>query len=176
MTEFFKGWLRQCGLVTLLFALAFMSLWVRSTVRVDEFAVLKQDHLLVRLVSQKDGLRLELYRSTGRLIVDGSLISVASEVSGYWGTPFHYTLEHPKSFSPVTLLNRPAVNSHPIEWWFRSQGVGIGQCMPANLDGTTRLDLWLIPHRFIVIPLTVLSAFFLLFRPSKSVRMKIGGV
>ena len=121
MGEFFRGWRRKVGVVTLVMALVAMVGWIRSGF-VDEWvAVCLGERTLFVLVSTWRGLSLESWP----------------------GMP---------------------PDSPPFLW--RSN-----QHNPS--DGLTPDDGQLrIPYCFIVIPLTLLSAFLLLTKPRKSIQKK----
>jgi hypothetical protein len=105
MREFFKGWRRKTGVVTLMLACVFMACWVRSQTTYDVLSV-----------------------------CDCSVLSYSGDFCfDYYARP----------------------NSHPTKWE----------------SGAISRDMEFVgvPYSFVVLPLTLLSAYLLLSKPRKPV-------
>ncbi len=140
MRDFFHGWRRKTGVVTLVMALAFMGGWLRSLMVQDSFSLPYALLPTLRLVSLEQSL-------VGLLIEDPTsmLMLQAWESSPPTDQPFY---DHPG-----------------IEWRLKLFGFGIGDELfdPANGG---HVSLWVIPYWSIVITLTLFSAYLLLGNPS----------
>jgi hypothetical protein len=128
MREFFKGWRRKAGCVTLVMALALGGLWVRSFSDYDFF----------------------LFPVLGRQ----NLCSTSAGRVTWWSIPITDPTE--------------------VEWRHGSAMAGthgaIGFYLMTSTDGMdsdqrAQLRLWTAPHSFLVVPLTLLSAYLILWKP-----------
>jgi hypothetical protein len=148
MKEFFHGWRRKTGLVTLVLACLFASLWVRSVSWLDNIPVrIGTGHVLdfrtfaggiyVCHVSDRTGDAVDSYFLTGHWInwrtaanteeigVEDPLFMTLMEKSRL-GFSFHCGSEEPASFS-----------------------------------------IFILPHYFLTISLTLISAYLILWKPRK---------
>jgi len=144
MGDFFKGWRRKIGCVTLVMSLVFMMGWIRS-----------------------HGLRDSVFFPTGK-ITESCVFSGEGFVG--WANVLvnnpayqpkvHWAFGGPPNVSHT--LNQPSVR---IKWnWcgvFAYDFYTIGEAS------------WILPYWFIVCPLTVLSAFLLLPKRKKSPPKKL---
>ncbi len=120
MREFFHGWRRKAGCVTLVMALTLTGIWVRSSIIIDEV-----------LVTWPGNRHNYLVSLPGRILLDFWDLEYAPET--YW-------IQHPCSLSVINdRLN-----------WFEENH--------ATFD---------IPYWIITIPLTLLSAYLILWKPRK---------
>ena len=139
MGDFFKPWRRKIGVVTLVIACVLAAGWVRSLVVMD------------RIIWTNNG----------------SMSSFASIDGMVWW----YRI------SPISLTNRVVWRSAknpnpPIDLWanydptwrFQFSGLqfGVGQ---SNKHPNMGISICEIPYWFVIIPLTLLSAYLLLTRP-----------
>lgn len=147
MGEFFKGWRRRIGLLTLLISCVFMVGWVRSQNFVDLVVfpgkIFPKGNSIFSCASTDSAVECQ------RLWGD----SDASNFSGVW-----------KSF-PNDAHQRAHRHDGYISEWHR------GWCGFLIDEGrwgqptTHRLRVWVVPYWSIVIPLTLLSAWLLLSKP-----------
>ena len=141
MRTFFHGWRRKAGVLTLLMALAVTGMWVRS------FMVLDQ----VRLY-RKDVLRVLMTTPGSFGWVDHTTLNASSfklpPPSWSWGC----LVVGDGDLDPAT---------HLISWQIKFLGFGVGK------GGSNNTDVILIPYWPFAIPLTLLSACLLLWKPRK---------
>ena len=147
MREFFSGWRRKIGVLTLVMACVLMAGWVKSILAIDIAVIPFQANSAVTVFSEDQlfGVQyqfepLGLHRTT-RL----------SWVS-------HATAHHiSKNLFPDARLT----------WHYRIRGFGCAEYLEIRENGS-RLIFWLIPYWSIVLPLTLFSAFLLLSKPKTS--------
>jgi hypothetical protein len=148
MGEFFRGWKRKVGVVTLVMACVFMVGWVRSQ--------FKFDNLEIPCGTARYGVSsafggLDFYRLTGltRALTWRSV---------------NYT-------SNLLTWDSDEVGSFPsvIEWKWDWAGFRF----EVSHIGNRRDEDYMIPYWSIVYPLTMLSAFLLLCTSQKSIQNKI---
>ena len=143
MREFFRGWRRRVGCVTLVMACAMMGLWMRSA--------LKFDSVLFYCGSVRWGLssvdsRIWFLKSTPLL----------GESRVMWSSQRHQGPFDPMAGAKVIWRNDRA-------------GFHIGRYHRKllNQTGTGEFvaDSCMIPHWSLVLPLTLLSAYLILWKP-----------
>jgi hypothetical protein len=139
MREFFRGWRRKAGCVTLTIALALTGVWVRSSAREDLWILIKGD-ASVGVVISKDG---SLTWSQCYPIPEGPWRIEHTNVN-----PF----PDPRGFPEQDL-----------QWICRFGGNGAG--MKVDEMSEISLRCAMIEYSFIVAPLTLLSAYLLLSKP-----------
>ena len=165
MGEFFKGWKRRSGLLTLVMALVLLGGWVRSLSIYDIITFPARKHtnnLTVSFTSEFFG-------------------SVKNSV--YWGRS-HYECDE----ETAELLAKDDLYgfgaSYPrwrtysvpdiqMKWRWRWCGFGICEEPEERKEGDGWANAVLIPYWAIVLPLTLLSAFLLLSKPRKSTQKKL---
>ena len=149
MGEFFKGWRRKVGLVTLFMACLFMVGWVRSETIRDEISLCPRQYCHLEFASQQGKLALHEYDA---------------DPSG----PGYDTNELPLSWSTckleVWLTCSPRLDE-TLVWQWQCLGFAYGAGL-THLIGITA-QVRTIPYWSIVIPLTAISAFLLLSKPRK---------
>lgn len=148
MGEVFKGWRRKAGCVALMMACVLMGLWMRGY-RVSDALSFGIDSAGndVWLNSSRDGIRWERYFGAG----------------GAWGwqqfpvprTGTVFPFDDPKWLAICT-----------IDWRWRACGFDFGEWHSKQKD-TFRSYYWLIPYWSLVLPLTLLSAYLILWNPRK---------
>jgi len=150
MGEFFKGWRRKLGVMTMLLACVLLAAWVRSQITVD----------VVRLPFQ--------YPKSGPVTID-SIISRTNSVS--WtrtrrvegsrltsdtGLSYHEW----RSYSNSKYFER---DLSKMRWWVHWLGFHVWDLqIPHHEYSEVHVA---IPYWSIVLPLTLLSAYLLLVKP-----------
>lgn len=152
MICFFQGWKRKIGCVTLLMALVFMGLWVRSGV-MNDFIATDGKNATYRLGSY--GGMLNFIRDTPPTTF-GRFLHLDSFDEG----PENNKYELWASWNSWT--------GYQVEWqWHWGQfHFGAGTLLGA------RTVSFVFPYWSITIPLTLLSAFLLLAKPRPSTQKK----
>ena len=149
MREFFRGWKRKLGVVTLVMALAFLGGWVRSMSVVD-------------LLDYKRDARTAYFVHSA----DKKLLFVWLHDNPH---PFLSTI------GSVPLSDSTDIRLISI---FRNSGwncfgFAIGDTKNNTDDSTTNIAFCLVPYWSLTIPLTLISLWLLLTKPRKSTPMKI---
>lgn len=143
MAEFFRGWKRKIGVLTLVMACAFMAGWVRSNLKRD-FIEVDLSNVTYRIGSTESNFRL-------------------IRVTPAAGTGFSW------SASPIPAP--PAVlwaNHYEMEWRRDWAGFQLGTGVLNGTDANKlRVTVYSFPYWSIVLPLTALSAWLLLSKPSQ---------
>ena len=124
MREFFHGWRRKAGCVTLVVALLLMAGWLRSRNISDRIVIRRYGHVTEYLVSQQSGF------------------GWSKEI--YWN-----------------LIGAEMLTEVPYREWL---GFRYGmKLLPDNL--VAKVNVRIIPYWSLTIPLTLLSAYLLLWKP-----------
>jgi len=144
MGEFFRGWRRKIGVVTLIMSLAFMGGWVRSNFVAD----------IAQMFTPSVGQRLTM-QTHGRCILIE--ISRSSEQRSY------------ANGGSSSLEASAAEDSEPY-WLF---GVRECHGETVEGIRFIRGYVLIMPFHAIVVPLTLVSAYLLLSKPRKSTQNKI---
>jgi hypothetical protein len=159
MGEYFRGWRRKIGVVTLSMACVVMVSWVRSLVR----------HDLVMIPWGNDTFCVE---SACGVIEFARLTTRDNKSKPKWFsneiTPTHWRwLDNDGIPRAVDHLGELAENE--IDWRWDWGGFHFGAGHSIN----DREEDYMFPYWSIVVPLTLLSAFLLLSMPGKSTQIKI---
>ena len=143
MGEFFKGWRRKAGLVTLAMALAFMMLWFRSYLIKDfvEAGASDNSHQFVTT----DGGDIVWARYRSDLLI---------------GQPVQW------SWKSVAYRRRPF--TLPEGWQISAQRTILGAEFMTMQRETTTISSRRVPYWTLVLPLTLLSAWLILIKPRKA--------
>jgi hypothetical protein len=146
MGEFFRGWRRKVGVVTLVLSCVFAGLWIRSRVVRDRFSVHTNSELSTHVLSDRSGLTWKT-------------VSVGPEDVGFV-TGFY-------SSEPAYMMLSYRSPDAKWEWRRQCYGFMFGTLVQfQTLDGVHwREDIWIISYRSIVAPLILLSAGLLLSKP-----------
>jgi hypothetical protein len=158
MGEFFKGWRRKIGIVTLLMALVGMAGWVRGGLSVD----------FVWYPTAKFGYSIESLHGLVRLtrgtpVASGMPVQFGSESLSLSPHLKFDDYGKPLPFDPREKLD--------IEWQSNWFAFSFGT---AKIKGSiAKIEMFLIPYWSIVIPMTVLSAYLLLTKSRKATPNKI---
>ena len=147
MSEFFRGWKRKVGVVTLLMACLSTAGWVRSRGVCDLVSVYRTDALF-RFMSSGGYLGWFDHRQG----IDTSRLKTMPFPS--WR--MRLLADHPDEFE-----------STAITWKIRCLGFGIGDC-----SGRTTSVLR-VPYWSFTVPLTLISLWLLLSKPRTSNQKKI---
>ena len=142
MGEFFKGWRRKIGVLTLVMACVFMGGWVRSSVMIDCLTVSKGWWFGTEYFMSSNGL-CAWYTS---IATDFPAIQ--------WRSAYHDDPEYQTTQIPRT------------KWSWIDYGMSLGDVIDEN-DYASRLKIWVAPYWSIVVPLTLISAYLLLSKPRK---------
>jgi hypothetical protein len=144
MGDFFKGWRRQVGVMTLVMACVFAGGWVRSKFKLDS-------------------------TQTGTVNSTHSLISMNGDI--YW---LRVNLPNAK-----TTLWQSSDMRRPLSPWegfnpiSRTEVAGIEFAVGQHKNiATIKMHLWVIPYWSVTVPLTLISAYLLLSKPSPSTKKK----
>ena len=145
MGDFFHGWRRKVGVLTLLLACVLMGGWIRSLTSFEGVAI---------------------PRGSGMVSVFGSLLGNlvwgrfddASMNRIYWeSSPLPKSAVQPLAFD----------QAYQVKWQF----CGFGHAI-RSVSTTIEAKYWFISYWSIVVPLTLLSAFLLLSNPPKATPKK----
>jgi hypothetical protein len=140
MWSFFRGWRRKAGVVTLVMALALLVGWVRSRVVLDSLSFAVRSQVTESLVS-------------GGGLVAWQAKTNSSPPSVTWNT------------APVTD-SFDGFNNPSMRWSWR--GFGVGELVPEEEFDIERIVFRIVPYWSLVLPLTILSAYLILWKPRKS--------
>jgi hypothetical protein len=142
MYEFFHGWRRRVGIVTLVMACCLMAGWVRNYVMCDVFSIHGGRSNLQRFVSvQGRTWWMDVQEQ------DGSLC----------------TRWHQCSHNTNIVICRP----EDLTWRRNFGGFELGEFPEVNIGSATYA---IVPYWSLVVPLTLLSACLILCQPAKRVR------
>ncbi len=145
MGEFFHGWRRKVGMMTLALALVFMAGWIRSFNEVDQIEYLKDTQ---------------------------TLHVVYSCPAGIGWTRLHEIRKEPKytvgigRFNCQTFHSKNHNGAYPFNWndepvganWFGFRKFSVYLESGSSLEA---LKIWIVAYPTIVFPLTLLSGFLL---------------
>ena len=150
MGEFFRGWRRKIGVVTLVMALLFMGGWVRSLSIQDVLSFHSGRHTSEHLSSVKCVLVLQ------RGEIDDA----------------EYMMTFPKWTANEFDSETKWFDETGMVWRWQLYGFGFGE-LPNDLIEGVQEKYFFIPHWSIVLPLILNSAYLLLSKPPKSTQEKI---
>lgn len=159
MREFFLGWRRKVGVVTLVMALVVCGAWMRSRIVMDRFAHYTKTNWRM-LVSYDSILWFE-----HRHAVDGPAnhwpgVSFRSAIGLYGVTAWS---PYGDGASP-TFKEFPSLHRRQFAGFdFGEYQVSIPNLVPPAT--TYRCQVWGIPYWSVVVPLTLLSSYLLLWKP-----------
>ena len=144
MGEFFKGWRRKFGVVTLLMSLFFVGCWMRSFASTNDHFKVWANH--------------SIYSHNG---------SVSWNIRSYDGqTPEidQFVIVRPNR--PTLFLPKPQLTTTKWIWkWYGLLG------KEYSIAGRSTIQYW-VSYWYFISPLTLLSAYLLLFEPRKSTLKK----
>lgn len=153
MTEFYRGWRRKTGVLTLVMALVFVGGWMRSLFIYDN----------VRFSSSNSTLITVSFRE-GTIVWTVGTYHAGNFQSG-WRLPDWESC-------PLSGSEPLDVTYRQVEW----QWQWCGCCHGAYFWGEGfKNEVWIIPYGFAIFPLTMISAFLLLSKGRKTKQEKILG-
>ena len=160
MGDFFKGWRRKVGLLTLLMACVFMGGWVRSQDRFDALDICGETFRYG--INSVDG-RIRLLKTTP---LEGQQLfawtSIDASTTGGWGLDDN---GYRKPYDPM--------NDYNAEWRMDWAGFHIGGYSTLRNAILFRVESCMFPYWSLVIPLTLISLWLFLSKPRQSTSMKI---
>jgi hypothetical protein len=164
MEEFFKGWRRKAGCVTLMLAGAFCSVWHRSYSTFDRIDGFMAARLIHGYVVSTNG-DLNIIRRFP-LPPDYAMNSLHLKKWVFWRTKF-------ASRDETVLLERNSQISFPtpdcwseftVAWRFDFAGFHCGKGRHSTWDSWD-VQLWVIPYWMITLTLSLLSVYLILWKP-----------
>ncbi len=159
MSEFFRGWRRKSGVVTLMMACLFAAGWVRSQHIVDCICVGRNPGRFHHLCSDTFGIwsAYTCYRQTHQGVTTRLLPE-------FWCRSFE------KPFRPIAPDFEFSTDHYTVRTF-----CGFYFALATQNDDSIieEESTWIIPYWSIVIPLTFLSALLLLTKPCKSTSKRI---
>ena len=155
MGEFFRGWRRKIGVLTLLMACVFVAGWVRSSISRDWIAFDAGKHWVV-FGSDSQRLYCMVDYSKNYVNKDGAT----------WKVPSFGTAVRSKN-DPLAPASLDDSSRSWSRYWL---GFAIWQKTYWDFYQST---LYVIPYWSVVIPLTLASAFLLLTKPRQSTQKKV---
>lgn len=166
MREFFRGCRRKAGCVTLVLACLLMGVWVRSRVYTDGVMVYRDKHVSWFVASSKGGVKwIGAYDPEGIWSGDSfgwfshSLKNLDRKLQpAQFGGNWPVRPEEDEALWPAFYGQDMVWNQH-----WQMLGFCIGD---ANL-GSPRVYVRQIPYWSIVLPMTILSAYLILWKPQK---------
>lgn len=132
--------------MTLVMACFVTGMWVRNRVTEDSLVYFTQDEIL-GLIARKAGLSWTRY--TPWIPQD------LRRPAGYW----EFTHDVPRQ------PDHDRYEGYVVVWRWQWQGFDFGERQEEHY--TRRLIDWTIPHWFLAVPLTLLSAYLILWTPGK---------
>lgn len=138
MRDFFRGWRRKWGCITLLIACVVTAAWVRSLHRLDQFRISPESQSPIYLLQS----------------VNGSVRWICDESRG---AEIYLWMTRTRNDEPHRFTSDERQNSKP-EWKLQWLGFRAYQASPIEM-------VWFIPYWFLSIPLTFLAAYLILSTP-----------
>ena len=147
MREFFRGWRRKIGCVTLLMSMGFMTLWVRSLSFVDAVSIPIAKHTLLNVSSDDQ--------------------SVICETQGIEFRELTWDFLQWDSGPRVVTTPDGKYGIHWL-WKWHGFGVGDGIAFPDIPPSFSPATICSFPYWSLVVPLTLISLWLLLPKRRKS--------
>jgi hypothetical protein len=161
MREFFRGWKRAVGVVTLGLACAFATLWLRSHEYVDMLTLRKDKCAAYFYVSDRQCLKFFASSHAG---LDPIIWQVTSSLK-----------TEPLRKQRANHVLAPICSTPPTwNWRWQAAGCQVGNAnwtisgvnwrqitKGTNVDGDFKMFVLSLPHWLIILPLTLLSAWLL---------------
>ena len=161
MRDFFHGWRRKAGCVTLVMACVLMVIWYRSYIVTDDIGYAFQDEYV--LASKGGELCWLRIFNPGRSAADP--LDEETSSPSLWETVWWETAV----FKPMST-----VPDHKYLTKYEVLGIEISvsdqyRWISNHLAESVRVSLWRVPLLMLVIPLTLLSAYLIVWKPQKRV-------
>ena len=160
MHTYFHGWRRKAGVVTLGLACVVTTLWVRSLSRSDDAFIPCGNQATLQLISQKSSLTVRKFVSRFRVATarSGPDRILLLEVF----PPTKRSLGHVAFSADETTRKQLGT---PYVWRFKACGLGLATFQDNELQ--LRVAIFSIPYWTMALPLTLLSAYLILWKPRK---------
>lgn len=150
MRDFFHGWRRKTGCVTLIVAFAIYAAWMRSLVRHDQVALpWGQDIYCVESMSGQ----LDL----GRLTVKGEQVAASWWSDDFTQEKIHQFREHPNT----QVIDY--ISEANLEWRWDWAGF----LFEIGKSPDDRAEHYLFPYWSLALPISFLSAYLILWKARK---------
>lgn len=150
MGEFFQGWRRKIGVLTLMMACVFTNIWFITNHRCFELVSAIGEPIQI-LTARKGFFRWSSYMDINTT-----------------AAPFLWQ-SWPASENNIEPMDAPLMR---IEWQWHLAWCGFefgkGRC-----HGRSPMAVWAIPYWPVAVPLTLLSAYLLVSKPRKSTPKKV---
>lgn len=157
MREFLRGWRRKAGIASLIFALVFFGLYIRSFGK-------------LRLIQIPTGRFTSYWLSAwdSKLWWGSTLPHGEMSLPPDWNLIFDENVE----VSLEYLITKEFEKESEIKWEWKALGFGVGHFErdPSMRQCGFRLSLWMLPCWAFVIPLTIISAYLMI--PSRTAAKK----
>lgn len=153
MKEFFHGWRRKAGLLTLFVACLFMAIWVRSLLVLDRFCLPQPDRMILTL----DGACRWLSYTP---LADSDF--TPGKPSRFKWISSELTEEGRNNYDAFFMLS-----GGNIHWRWHWGGFDFGAVSETIQMPPKRYEIRQIPYWSVVLPLTLLSAYLILWKPRK---------
>ncbi len=161
MAEFFHGWRRKFGLLTLLLTLMLLGGWVRSLNRIERFTFHTSPYKYNLIGSFQANVAWQQITP-----VDELNWAVASKASA--PELFHEFAESVSERSIAELLSA----EDKFNWRFRCCGIEWGERQQKTSLGAVQVTIWRLSYWSLIIPLTLISLWLLISKPRKSTQNK----
>ena len=162
MGEFFKGWRRKAGCVTLMMACVLLFGWARSTGQCDEiFWTFNQSRHDVDSLDNCICINRQTPAPDPSFMQSGWVSAKLSEVGGYRPEDRNNEGTFPR-FDPMKRYDN---SMSKIRWRWDWIGFHAGVADNDDRAVISRIETYMIPYWSIVVPLTLLSAYLLLSKP-----------
>jgi hypothetical protein len=158
MREFFRGWRRKVGVGTLVMACLLMGIWIRCPLNIDSIEI-EIGSSIVTLASNQHGV----------WFVKSDLPDSQYYPSRLRGRSNGFTLPgRRRAFSddPFGHLRDWDWESHSRSVW---HGFHFARYCKKNPINGMHLSFSIVPHWTIILPLTLLSAYLILWKPRTKV-------
>ena len=151
MGDYFKPLRRKIGVVTLLLACVFMAGWVRSQTIKDEFTINRIEGVFHHLTSNCSRLAWKT-------------VTIRNPKTHRYISPFYFARP-----ADVDHLYRGRISPEAWKWRWQFWGFEFGR-FTSSLSHDEKI--YVVPYWSITVPLTLLSFWLLLLKPSKSTSNK----
>lgn len=163
MRDFFHGWRRKAGVISLVMACVLMGTWVRGHFIVDRLSYYPKGAPMQWLATSPHGIEWAGCEQPGQFADDTFL-------NFRWASG-------PDPFATMGYIDRWAGWHVLWNWKFCGFQFGAFQRGTKSIYGESNsampvfaeVSIWIIPFWSIILPLTFLSAYLLLWKPRKRV-------
>ncbi len=150
MREFFRGWRRKAGGLTLLIACVLVGMWIRSLVIWDDLLVMSAD------------TRCDLNSERGRFSIEWRRSDHEGALFTFWRNDTYENFD----IRLLRFLDDDAKSK--FVWRLDCIGVSIGTLSPKMSDDF-EMHFVVVSYWVAALPLTLLSAYLILWKPRKRV-------